>query len=174
MMKHIKNIIKGKHYTYQKIIDFIYKSPQINYISKIQDRLKHNKLYPKEKLLDIMMKYIKDNQIKENITQKTKDKIEQYFIDIISFLREDRESLRVMHVNILKNLIRESERLNINTENENSFAISDFIINYTNILIEKVFNKDFNEKVFNELNEIYLYFIFQIKDKNLINKINYK
>jgi hypothetical protein len=49
--------------------------------------------------------------------------------------------------------------------------MNDFIEIYSNILIEKVFNKDFNEKIFNELNETYLYFIFQIKDKKLINKI---
>ena len=171
MMSQIKSIIKEKHYTYQKIIDFIFKSPQINYMSKIQDQLKNNKPYPKEKLLDIMMKYINDNQIKENITTNKKDKVEQCFNDIISFLQEKRESLRVMHVNILKNLIVESERLNINVEKENSFTINYFIVNYSNILIDKVFNKDFNTKVFNELNETYLYFIFQIKDKNIINKI---
>ena len=118
-----------------------------------------------------MMKYIKDNQIKEDIIQNKKDKIEQYFSDIISFLREKGEILRIFHINNLKNLIEESERLNINAENENSFTINDFIVNYSNILIEKLFNKDFHEKVFNELNETYLYFIFQIKDKNVVNKI---
>ena len=170
-MKQIKNIIKEKHYTYQKIID-IFRSQQItNYMSKIKERFKDNQLYPKEKLLDIMMSYIKDNQIKENTTQIKKDKLEKYFNDIISFLREKGESLRVIHVTILKNLIGESERLNINIENENSFTMNDFIVIYSNILIEKVFNKDFNEKIFNELNETYLYFIFQIKDKKLINKI---
>ena len=118
-----------------------------------------------------MMNYINDNQIKENITKNKKDKVEQCFNNIISFLQEKRESLRVMHVNILKNLIGESERLNINVEKENSFTINYFIVNYSNILIDKVFNKDFNTKVFNDLNETYLYFIFQIKDKNIINKI---
>ena len=118
-----------------------------------------------------MMKYIKDNQIKEDIIENKKDKIEQYFSDIISFLREKGEILRIFHINNLKNLIEESERLNINAENENSFTINDFIVNYSNILIEKLFNKDFHEKVFNELNETYLYFIFQIKDKNVVNKI---
>ena len=103
-----------------------------------------------------MMRYIKDNQIKENTTQIKKDKLEKYFNDIISFLREKGESLRVIHVTILKNLIGESERLNINIENENSFTMNDFIVIYSNILIEKVFNKDFNEKIFNELNETYL------------------
>ena len=169
-MKQIKNIIKEKHYTYQKIID-IFRPQQINYMSKIKERFKDNQLYPKEKLLEIMMRYIKDNQIKENTTQIKKDKLEKYFNDIISFLREKGESLRVIHVTILKNLIGESERLNINIENENSFTMNDFIVIYSNILIEKVFNKDFNEKIFNELNETYLYFIFQIKDKKLINKI---
>ena len=45
IIKQIKNIIEEKHYTYQKIIDFIYKSPQINSKAKNQDRLKNNKLY---------------------------------------------------------------------------------------------------------------------------------
>ena len=45
-MKQIKNIIKEKHYTYQKIID-IFRSQQINYMSKIKERFKDNQLYSK-------------------------------------------------------------------------------------------------------------------------------
>ena len=60
--------------------------------------------------------------------------------------------------------------INKDLDKREIFTLNDFIANYSKIAIKKLFsNKVFGQNEFNELNKIYLYFIFQIKDsENLI------
>ena len=83
----------------------------------------------------------------------------------------------MIQITILKNLLftmkdNGIESNFISSNNEKIFTINDLIYNYTlEILKKDLFNKDITLKESNELYDLYLYLIFQIKDPNFIIKL---
>ena len=64
------------------------------------------------------------------------------------------------------------EAINKYSENKGKkTTTNDFIIQYTILAFEKVFNKNFNEIDSDKLKEAYLYFLFQIKDSENVKKL---
>ena len=64
------------------------------------------------------------------------------------------------------------EAINKYSENKSKKATTnDFIIKYTILAFEKVFNKNLSEIDSDKLKEAYLYFLFQIKDSENIKKL---
>jgi len=126
----------------------------------------------KNRFISTIKRYAKDNSIEIKIPQKeinSPTEIKKYFTDVIKFLNEKKEDLRKFHFNILSNLLTSSKGYyaisnHINLNNNKIFKINDFIVNYSEIGIEKIFNQGFTQNESQELKDIYLYYIFQIKD----------
>ena len=170
LMEKIENIMKTKNYLYHRIVNHIYET-QNNYIKDdqtiIQDFLNNQisifKSYTEQNNIEIVFKKNENN---------TSNKIKIYLEQIIQFMKNKNENLRVIHVNILNNLLTPKIGKKItNLKNKTIFTIYDFIVNYVNEASKKLFKKDFDQKDLDKLNDLYLCFIFQIKDTENLKKL---
>ena len=179
-MKEILEIVNSKkRYIYQSILSYIYQNPN-----------KYKNETPKEIIIDldtfvkdimiILEEYTAKNKIKVDITKNCtnfKEKIKQYFINIIKFLNAKKENLRREHIEILQNLLslknfkKRSNNLH-DLINKRTFGLEDFVIYYSEIASKILFNNgNFSQEDSEKLNDIYLYYIFQIKDLEISNKL---
>ena len=174
MIVEIEKIIKeNKNYLYQRIKNFLDKVSKTG-IFATQEQIKiegNDGISLKEKLTNILEAFIKENNI--NIKDIIKaEPINIYFDTIIQFLKNNP---REFHVLILMNLLtskKGKEAINKYSENKGKkTTTNDFIIQYTILAFEKVFNKNFNEIDSDKLKEAYLYFLFQIKDSENVKKL---
>ena len=179
MLDEIENIIKSNQtYLYHRIINYINKI-SINYTVKNNNQVTKGDSF-KNEIKITLIKYILDNNIGIEILNKEPNsmkEIEVYLNNIINFLNGKKEDLRLFHIKILKNLLISNKGKEIINNyidfnnNSNIFLLNDFIINYSRAVIKEAFNKDFNENIFAELNNLYLYFIFKINDEEMVKKL---
>ena len=171
LISGIENIMKkNKEYLYHQIINLI-DNVSSDFSKETQIQIKEEKTTLQEIIISTLSNYAKDNKINIEKSNEIKD----YFVPIKNFLVESKQDLRKFHFEILYNLLTSAKgnsllkRMpNENVEKATNFIIFDFILNYTKATIGILFNKIFDEKDFNKLNDVYLYFIFQIKDSNII------
>ena len=167
--------IKEKKYLYLKILSYIYQKPD-SYITEIQNQIKNIKIMYNY-IRAILENHLNQNNIKINISENDKNnfrEIEKYFIKVIEDFENKKENLRVEQLTILKNLLSNKKSYKIivrKLEPNNIFTIKNFIIYYSKFAIDKLFIKDFNQNVYNELNNIYLSLIFQSKDKEYLQRL---
>ena len=181
-MDEINKIIKSKEtYLYQRIINNIDKY-QDSSINEFLNHTKNEEISLIDKYITLLEDFLKENKIKIQINKKEKNilkKIEQYLNAIIEFLEEKKENLKSNHIKILKNLLISNKSKDAlkdfhNLNKKTIFTIRDFIINYSIVAIEKLFNnklEEFKQKDSDELKNLYLFFIFQIKDTENIKKL---
>ena len=167
--------IKEKKYLYLKILSYIYQKPD-SYITEIQNQIKNIKIMYNY-IRAILENHLNQNNIKINISENDKNtfrEIEEYFIKVIEDFTNKKENLRVEQLTILKNLLSNKKSYKIivrKLEPNNIFTIKNFIIYYSKFAIDKLFIKDFSQNDYNELNNIYLSLIFQLKDKEYLQRL---
>jgi len=167
--------IKEKKYLYLKILSYIYQKPD-SYITEIQNQIE-NILKMYDYIRVILENHLNQNNIKINISENDKNnfrEIEKYFIKVIEDFENKKENLRVEQLTILKNLLSNKKSYKIivrKLEPNNIFTIKNFIIYYSKFAIDKLFIKDFSQNDYNELNNIYLSLIFQLKDKEYLQRL---
>ena len=176
ILEEITKIIGTKRYIYLKIFDFLWKNKK-DYNKEKKNIIICTGKSLKENIMNKLETYANDNKITFKIPNKNINPniTEHYFTPIINFLKEKKENLRLIHFEILKNLLtspKGKEALKkISNSNKIIFSIYDFIEKYSKNAIEILLNKDFEKKDLDKLNEIYLYYIFQIKDTENLKKI---
>ena len=179
IMDEIQKIIESKeNYIYQHIINNI--DQYVNkYCNEYQNQANNIETSSINEFKNIILEFMDNNNIKITINKNdrnTKREIEKYFQAIIKFLDEKKDNLKLEHVKILKNIFISEKGLKALKQNKISknkiFSINDFIENYTKIAIIKLFKKEeLKQKDLDKLKNIYLYFIFQIKDTENLKKL---
>ena len=168
-MSIVENILKmNKQYLYQKIISFINKNPD-----KIELLKYKNDSY--QVIFNKMEDLLDNNNLESNICHYNKKTLEgkkQYLDGIISYYDGVHDEFRLNHLTVLKNLLFPQKDLKY-IYNEDVFNENDFILTYSLLAIEKIFQKVFKEKDSKDLKDDYLYLIFQIKNPDFIIKIKY-
>ena len=168
-MSIVENILKmNKQYLYQKIISFINKNPD-----KIELLKYKNDSY--QVIFNKMEDLLDNNNLESNICHYNKKTLEgkkQYLDGIISYYDNINDEFRLNHLTVLKNLLFPQKDLKY-IYNEDVFNENDFILTYSLLAIEKIFQKVFKEKDSKDLKDDYLYLIFQIKNPDFIIKIKY-
>ena len=171
-----KMIKENNDYLYYRIIDFLDEN-STDFFVEVKNKMKQGEKSLGEKIISYMEAFIEDNNIELN-NFDSKTPIEKYFSSIINFLEENKQKLKKFHAKILYNLLKSKTGRKIidNNQKENKketkfFSISDFIINYTELAIEILFKKTCDKNNADKLNDIYLYFIFQIKDLKPLRKL---
>ena len=174
----IKKIINSnKNYIYQRIINYINNIPINCIIKNINQPTKSNSL--EYEIEASLIKFILAYSIKTEFIKKEKfsmKEMEKYFNNIINFLENKNKDLRLFHIKILKNLLISDKGIDIiinyvQSNDDNIFTLSDFIINYSKQATIKLFNKDFIQNDLNELNNLYLYLILKINDEECLKKV---
>jgi len=163
-------------------LESIYLYPRMLYIINedpkyLNDIKKYDKSSEKNLFENIMaaLKNFNDNNAIANTIDY--NEIYKYFDIIINFFKKNQRQKRMNQIIMLKNLlftIKDNEVLpNFDdSKNENSFTINDLIYNYTLKALEKdLFNKDLTIQDSDDLFDLYLYMIFQIKEPNFIIKL---
>ena len=181
LLNEIEKIMSThKNYLYQRILNYIHESSN-KYINDNYSHINKDEYSFRDRIKIILKKFTDDNKIIVEIPKNSnspKNEAEQYLVKIIDFLEKKNENLRVVHAKILKNLLtrkklKKDTKDNFDFNYQNTFTIYDFIINYSKVAIEILFNKDFSQKDFDELNDLYLLLIFQIKDSENLKKLKF-
>lgn len=158
-------------YLYQRIIHYINQN-----LGKIE-LLKYNK--DRELKIFEYLKKLFGGEL--NVLNSTvKDKI-NFFEDVISNLKNEKQHKKATILEILKNLIfSEKDKvmnftdINIENINEKIFTLNDFILTYALKVIELFKNNKINEDEVSENSmNLYLYLIFQIKNSDLHLKLKF-
>lgn len=158
-------------YLYQRIIHYINQN-----LGKIE-LLKYNK--DRELKIFEYLKKLFGGEL--NVLNSTvKDKI-NFFEDVISNLKYEKQHKKATILEILKNLIfSEKDKvmnftdINIENINEKIFTLNDFILTYALKVIELFKNNKINEDEVSENSmNLYLYLIFQIKNSDLHLKLKF-
>ena len=172
LLNPIRKLLKKyNNYLYPRMIN------KINQNSKNVNKYKYNKTSEKKLFENIMKDMKKFNDNKDISNTIDYNKMNQFFDKVIQFFQKHQRSKRMNQIIILKNLlftIKDNKFVpNFDdSNNENIFTINDFIYNYSLGALKKdLFNKDTNIKDSDELYDLYLYLIFQIKEQNFIIKL---
>ena len=166
----IKKNLKGcKNYIYPRM------KLKINQYSNNVNKYKYNKTSEKELFENIMEAMKKFNDNKDISNTIDYNEMNQFFDKIILHFQKKQKQKIKNQITILKNLLFTRKDNNVvpnfdDSNNENIFTINDFIYNIAlGALAQDLFNKDTNDS--DELYNLYLYFIFQIKEENFIIKL---
>ena len=178
-MSIIKEIKEWKiKYLYQRVIDYISQHSieicRLTYISGSEGNLLKSL---KNKLDEI----IKEKKIKLEIVkdedETSSEKLYQIMNDLVKSLKTIKENNNVLRqqLTIVQNLLftKKDDKIFINfVDNDISNEIKDLILTYTSKVIEKLYyNIDSKAEDTEELQVLYLYLIFQIKDDNFVIKL---
>ena len=171
-MEEINKVIKNKRYIYLNIVNVLKKYKNDYIIENQYQIINDENLF--EKIINKLEKYISRNNINVEIPNINinLNKIKLYCTSIIKSLKK--EDLRSIHFEIFKILLPSKKRKTIkenNNINKKIFSIYDFIENYSKKAIEILIKDDFEQKDLDKLNEIYLYYIFQIIDTENVKKL---
>ena len=164
-----------KPYLYKKIVNYVKKNLNKIKLLKFNDS---SRKQIKNDIIRITKEYSNINGIDfEDCDINNFGKMYSNMSRIIYSLKNiNSNNYRKTHLKIIQNLLffKKNEEIissfdsNNDNSNENNFTANDFILTYVNNVIEIIFNNDFNKDNSIELNNIYLYLIFQINDPEVI------